>query len=860
MTAFHASQDLPNPGFHPFLRGLAFFWIGLVCLVLVPFLQAQEALDPQPGPGKYFVSKEGNDTWSGRFAGPNPAGNDGPFATVERALAEHRKARFKSTIFLKEGTHYLSEPLVLTPDDSGCTWAAYPGETAVISGGKPITGWQEGANGIWAAAVPEIRAERWSFREMRSGKDLYIPARAPNRDEVDVKGGWFFAAPSEAKVGAFRQPVSKIHNKGDWIEWKVTVPADGTYKVWFLYGSANLRYRITDLGDRMTLAADGNVGAKLRNLPDTGALTTYRWGDVADLPLGEGGHTLRWTNMEGGFMNLDAIVLSDDPRWNPAARGARPATGNAPVVIQAEAFSSHGCREIEAPETRGMVYQDRFQYQGDDFPAARSYVGAEVHVVTGIGEAGWIYDIRQVDRRNRLVTLVAPRSGAPSMQGGTRYYVSHLGEVLDAAGEFHVNTLTSSVMMMPRRADFIREGVSAAFHDRIFDLQGDAAGGRWVEQVSFIGLGFRDTTYTRTGNPSLPSDAAIWMTGAREVRFEGCTFFGLGGHAIKMLNHSEKIDIIGNEFSQLGQGVLFLAGRDGKKPLDVRFEDNWVHDTSTLMPQAPAILAFPAERLLVEHNRFEAIPGTAVALRSVDAANASKANRIAYNEFTRVCRELHEVPAILVSAPHKEDTLDMIQGNKFMHLQGLGTDTGGIWLDPPAVEAVRLADSTSGVTIQGNALSQVSDAAFVIQGGRNNVIDNNILHEVAKHPLEIVLRDTFCANNTWTRNIVVWTTLTPKIIHAEGTWRNGVFKECDRNVYWNPQGPLFFRKADLTPAETLEKWKMAGYDATSLVGDPRLADPGRGNFTPAPGGSPSQVAFQPLFPESPGPRRAFPTP
>ena len=41
---------------------------------------------------------------------------------------------------VREGTCYLPEPLVLTDRDSGISWTSLANETAVLSGGAPISG------------------------------------------------------------------------------------------------------------------------------------------------------------------------------------------------------------------------------------------------------------------------------------------------------------------------------------------------------------------------------------------------------------------------------------------------------------------------------------------------------------------------------------------------------------------------------------------------------------------------------------------------------------------------------------------------------------------------------------------------
>src|SRR5664279_5522930 len=78
----------------------------------------------------YFVSSAGDDA--------NPGTLQKPFATPQRAQQAARQKR--GDVFLRGGTYYLSEPLVLTAQDSGTKDAPvifqnYQGENAVISGG-----------------------------------------------------------------------------------------------------------------------------------------------------------------------------------------------------------------------------------------------------------------------------------------------------------------------------------------------------------------------------------------------------------------------------------------------------------------------------------------------------------------------------------------------------------------------------------------------------------------------------------------------------------------------------------------------------------------------------------------------------
>ncbi len=144
----------------------------------------------QPGPNTLFVATDGNDGWSGRFPMPNRARTDGPFATLARARDEIRKRKAAgglaggATVYLRGGTYFLAEPFVLGPEDSGkeapLIYAAYPGEKPILSGGRPIRGWQKPTAGsIWTADIPEVKAGQWYFQQLFVNGERRPRARIP---------------------------------------------------------------------------------------------------------------------------------------------------------------------------------------------------------------------------------------------------------------------------------------------------------------------------------------------------------------------------------------------------------------------------------------------------------------------------------------------------------------------------------------------------------------------------------------------------------------------------------------------------------------------------------------------------------
>ncbi len=174
-----------------------------------------------PDKADFYVSPKGNDSWTGTLADPNIAGNDGPFLTLERAQKAVRELKaqvFKSKdipiekrwigsphplgkgkdilVYVRSGIYSLKQPLIFEPADGGervetnlptgafeyhklkdhyVTYAAYPGEKPVITGGIPVNAWTKKGN-IWTA-----RFDSDSAAVLVVNGKSQILARTPNK-------------------------------------------------------------------------------------------------------------------------------------------------------------------------------------------------------------------------------------------------------------------------------------------------------------------------------------------------------------------------------------------------------------------------------------------------------------------------------------------------------------------------------------------------------------------------------------------------------------------------------------------------------------------------------------------------------
>ncbi len=166
-------------------------------------------------PLTYHVATNGNDAWSGGLAAPNAARTDGPFATLQRARDAIRELKTDGqslapvTVVLRKGTYYLDERFRLEPQDSGTTecpitYAPYPGERAIVSGARVLTGWRRREGHIWACSLKEQGLSGLRFRQLFYRGERQIIARWPNRDPVRPRTGGFLYCGTPVQVGSGR--------------------------------------------------------------------------------------------------------------------------------------------------------------------------------------------------------------------------------------------------------------------------------------------------------------------------------------------------------------------------------------------------------------------------------------------------------------------------------------------------------------------------------------------------------------------------------------------------------------------------------------------------------------------------------
>jgi len=207
------------------------------------------AMETSAVPVAFYVSPDGDDSWSGKLPASNSEQTNGPFATLEKArdaIREMKKAQGGQLnqpviVYVRGGACFLNETLTFTPEDSGSedcpvTYASYPGEEAVISGGRKIEGWKqvtiEGKE-LYAAEIPVAAGRsgaplwrqpdgKWLFRQIWINGERRKRARHPNTGYLTIAEVPEVSSGTQWSEGQ----TSFRFNEGDLKAWKTAAHAE----------------------------------------------------------------------------------------------------------------------------------------------------------------------------------------------------------------------------------------------------------------------------------------------------------------------------------------------------------------------------------------------------------------------------------------------------------------------------------------------------------------------------------------------------------------------------------------------------------------------------------------------------------
>lgn len=229
---------------------------------------------------EFYVAPDGQDRWSGRLKHPNAMRSDGPLASLTGARDAIRrlKAKGKASPAIKvqiAGGHYvLTQPVVFSGEDSGtknCPIAYEAAKEArvIIEGGRQITGFKKGADGIWFAQIPGVA------RGARDFEQLFVNGRRAERARMPGKFYYHIIGPvkSEGAVeGSLENIPSAFAARGEDIkplaELSPEQLAHVTVVIYHSWETSRSRIASIDV-ERNTVELTARMPLKISDIGDT---------------------------------------------------------------------------------------------------------------------------------------------------------------------------------------------------------------------------------------------------------------------------------------------------------------------------------------------------------------------------------------------------------------------------------------------------------------------------------------------------------------------------------------------------------------------------------------------------------------
>jgi hypothetical protein len=218
---------------------------------------ASAALAADASAAEFHVATDGDDAADGT--------KQNPFATVARAREAVRGLTKDGLaadvrVVVRGGTYRLRTPLSFGPEDAGTekhsvTYAAARGEQPVFCGGTPITGWEQEEAGVWTVVLPEVKAGRWTFRNLYVNGRRATRARSPNSGFFHVVRG----GPDNRTSFVFRKGDVKAYEH----------PGDAEIVFLHDWATSRIPFKSVDIEKQTATLIDG-IGTKHRSFGFTG--------------------------------------------------------------------------------------------------------------------------------------------------------------------------------------------------------------------------------------------------------------------------------------------------------------------------------------------------------------------------------------------------------------------------------------------------------------------------------------------------------------------------------------------------------------------------------------------------------------
>ncbi len=461
-----------------------------------------------------------------------------------------------------------------------------------------------------------------------------------------------------------------------------------------------------------------------------------------ETPVLSGGQRLtNWTAAGGSLYRAPVGSLRFRQLYVDGRRAVRARTPNEGSYWEVRSWDTSG-RRVEVASDEIGNWQRRNQAEMVILGRGVNQSNLRVGAVSISGTGAWITALEP--ERTRIFQQVYPPKDA-----SRPFYFENALELLDAPGEWYLNSDTNEVYYWPRPGENMATAeVVAPRLERLVGVVGTLAAP--VHHIQFRGITFAHSTWLVPSSEGyvgdqasivftqpLPADqissypghrlpASVHVEAAHTIRFERNVFRHMGASALNLYRGVNDSVVVGNVILDAsGSGISVDLGLEGN-PSDPRrisrrnrLTNNYIADTGRDYFQSVGIMLGYTDAAVVEHNELQDMPysGITVGWGWANVDSALRNNMVRYNRVQNVLNKmsdgagiytLSKQPGTLVAENYVHDIVRTgVQG---------GFNMSGIYLD----------EGSSQITVRDNVLVRTGDRKiFQNANGPNNTFTNN---------------------------------------------------------------------------------------------------------------------------------------
>ncbi|MBI3923460.1 MAG: right-handed parallel beta-helix repeat-containing protein, partial [Armatimonadetes bacterium] len=543
---------------------------------------------------------------------------------------------------------------------------------------------------------------------------------------------------------------------------------------------------------------------------------------------------------------LEAYALSDDPDWTPVTTELpRTAEGRRLLLIQAENFTRFNGKQLSTSGT-GHGSKTEFHYKPGTFkPSWAKATDAEVHVFQSGDCRAFkeIVSLAGVDEKTCTVRMTG-KECTSFIYPGDRYFAENLFEELDSPGEWYLNTQTGVLYYRPKQGFSGTSEIVAPVLGRLFELAGDVTRDKSVSYLTLSGLTIRDTDYSPEDSCSgygMGHEGVVHLRDATHCRISDCTFHNTGRHAVCVDGGGDNT-LNGSDISDSAQGGILLLSSARNS-----VSDNHIHHLGAVYKHVGGVVieGKGADDNTVSHNDIHDSSRYGISIK-----NGGLRNVIEFNRVLNTNLETFDTGGIEVTQHDKElRSASIIRNNIVGDTIGYSTQEDGkpVYLS----WGIYLDSYAGGYTVTNNIVYRSNNGGIMLQGGKDNLITNNIFVDGAMCQGFISNFDNNSTGQVMERNIFYWTN-PDAILFAAGSLNQEIIR-VDNNLYYVSGGtdPRVGWGGGLTFGD----WQKQGFDTHSLIADPLFVDLAKDDYSLKPNSPALELGFEAIDISQVGPRR-----